>query len=300
MSQFSPQGFTSAPPSLKAWVHENSASGISSTQLLESMIKAGYDPVFAGAYLAQCLSPDASRKSDVLTPSEEVHCRAVATWWARHDTLLADGGISVSGDAHAAWLVAHAGVGLFYFPDLLTGQECQDLMALAREKLSHSCVVDPATGAFVPHAGRTSQGSYFRRHNAPDLVAKIQSRIAQLTGLPQENFEDLQVLRYAEGEEYRPHFDYFDPSLPGSVSQMRNGGQRLLTVICYLSPVDSGGGTSFPSLGLTCQPRQGAALVFASLDREGRPNASSLHAGLPVVQGEKFIVTQWIRCEAVS
>jgi prolyl 4-hydroxylase len=176
----------------------------------------------------------------------------------------------------------------------LSDQECAELAAYAAPRLTRSPVVGDGDGADRIHAHRTSRGSMLQRGEC-ELVARIETRLAALTQWPVEHGEGLQMLRYEKGNEYRPHFDWFDPALPGPARHLQRGGQRLATVILYLSDVEQGGATTFPEAGLQIQPRRGQALFFANTDSSGRPDRRSLHAGEPVQAGVKLIATKWLR-----
>jgi prolyl 4-hydroxylase len=137
---------------------------------------------------------------------------------------------------------------------------------------------------------RTSEGMFFSLGEVP-LVDRIEQRLATLLEIPVSHGEGLQVLHYLPGQEYEPHFDWFDPEQPGYAAITAAGGQRIASVVMYLNTPAQGGGTAFPELGLTVTARRGAAVYFAY---EGG-DLSSLHAGLPVQKGEKWIATKWLR-----
>jgi prolyl 4-hydroxylase len=125
------------------------------------------------------------------------------------------------------------------------------------------------------------------------LIDRIERRIAQLVQWPLENGEGLQVLRYRPGAEYKPHHDFFDPAQPGTPTILRRGGQRVGTLVMYLNTPPRGGATTFPDVKLEVAPIKGNA-VFFSYDR---PHASTLtlHGGAPVIEGEKWVATKWLR-----
>ncbi len=183
--------------------------------------------------------------------------------------------------------------------NLLSDEECDALIAYAVPRLERSPVVADVDGKMQVHAHRTSRGAMLQRSET-GLVARIESRLAALTAWPVERGEGLQVLSYEKGNEYRPHFDWFDPALPGPRKHLERGGQRLATVIMYLSDVEQGGGTSFPNIGLQVQPRKGSAVFFANTDAYGTPEQRSLHAGEPVEKGVKVIATKWLRERAYA
>jgi prolyl 4-hydroxylase len=173
--------------------------------------------------------------------------------------------------------------------NLLSAEECAGLIAQARPRLQRALTVD-AEGRQQVDQRRTSEGMFFAPHESP-LVADIEQRLAKLLRVPASHGEGLQVLHYLPGQEYEPHFDWFDPDQPGYAAITAAGGQRITSVVMYLNTPARGGGTAFPELGLTVTARRGSAVYFAY---EGG-DQSSLHAGLPVLQGEKWIATKWLR-----
>lgn len=178
------------------------------------------------------------------------------------------------------------------FGDLLSDEECEALMAAARVRLARSLTVETQTGGEVLNADRTSDGMFFERGET-EVVARVEQRIAALLQWPVEFGEGLQVLRYRPGAQYRPHYDYFDPSEPGTPTILRRGGQRVGTLLMYLHEPDKGGATTFPDVGLEVAPVRGTG-VFFSYDRPD-PATRSLHGGAPVTEGEKWVATKWLR-----
>ena len=178
------------------------------------------------------------------------------------------------------------------FGGLMTDAECEQLMALAAPRLSRSETVDNATGGSEVNAARTSDGMFFERGEAP-LIRVIEARIAELVRWPLEHGEGLQILRYRPGAEYKPHYDYFDPDEPGTPVIVERGGQRVASLVMYLNTPPRGGATTFPDAGFAVAARRGAA-VFFSYDRP-HPDTRTLHGGAPVLEGEKWVATKWLR-----
>ena len=178
------------------------------------------------------------------------------------------------------------------FGGLLSHQECDELIELSRPRLIRSETVDNATGGSEVNAARTSQGMFFQR-GENTLCQRIEQRIAALLNWPVDNGEGIQILRYAPGAEYKPHHDYFDPAQPGAGSILKRGGQRVATVVMYLNQPAKGGGTVFPDVNLEVAPVKGNA-VFFSYDRP-HPMTRTLHGGSPVIEGEKWVATKWLR-----
>ena len=178
--------------------------------------------------------------------------------------------------------------------NVLSEEECDALRSFAEQRLVRSPVVDDGDGKTQMHAHRTSQGAMLARGET-DLIARIDARLAEISHWPVERGEGLQVVRYEKGNEYRAHYDWFDPALPGPRKHLEHGGQRVGTFVLYLSDVEHGGGTAFPGLGLEIQPRKGNAVYFANTNAYGAPDRETLHAGAPVVKGVKFIANKWLR-----
>ncbi len=179
--------------------------------------------------------------------------------------------------------------------EVLSSEECEELIALAMSKgLNASDVVDNDSGERVLHQGRTSTSTNLTKAENT-LVARIEQRLADLTAWPVSHGEGLQVLRYTPGQEYRPHFDWFDPSAKGASLHLQNGGQRVATTVIYLRVAEEGGGTLFPEVGFEACPPQGGAVFFNNLDPYGAEDRLSLHAGSPVTRGTKVVCTYWQR-----
>lgn len=177
--------------------------------------------------------------------------------------------------------------------NFMSEAECDALCELSKGSLTKSEVVDDATGKGVKHQDRTSQGTYFTLgQNA--LVEKIEARICEITGIPVVNGEGIQILNYINGGEYKPHFDYF-PDNEGGRANMSKGGQRIISIIMYLNDVTAGGATIFPEINLNVYPKKGSALYFSYFNTSGQIDPLTLHGGAPVVEGEKWIATKWLR-----
>jgi prolyl 4-hydroxylase len=177
---------------------------------------------------------------------------------------------------------------------LLSDEECDALIAYGADRLAPSLVVSDDAAGEATHPGRTSRGAMLKRAEC-ELVARIEERLAALTHWPVDRGEGLQVLHYGPGNRYEPHYDWFDPSSPGARKQLQRGGQRLATIIMYLSDVEQGGCTAFPKLGLQVAPKKGNAVFFANASAFGQPDEKTLHGGDPVLAGVKFVATKWLR-----
>ena len=170
-------------------------------------------------------------------------------------------------------------------PHALDSYLCDHLINAAAPYVSPSWVVDPDTGQNLRSEVRTSHSMYFHTNMYDAVVAEAVRRLAAIGGLPVEHAEPLGVLRYGVGQEYRPHYDFYDDD--------QHEAQRVSTVFVYLNDVAEGGGTEFPRLGVTVEPARAKAVKFLNCDAAGKPNPETLHAGLPVIRGEKWLATLW-------
>jgi hypothetical protein len=179
------------------------------------------------------------------------------------------------------------------FDGLLSVDECRLLVASAQPMLRPSRVHDASAGEAARLTLRTSSDASFDPLLEDFALRLVQLRMAAAAGVELVHAEQLIVLRYAPGQEYRPHRDYLPPE---AIERDRpSAGNRQRTICAYLNTPLEGGATDFPAAGARVAPEAGRAVVFDSLDAEGRPDADSLHAGLPVERGEKWLATLWLR-----
>ena len=168
---------------------------------------------------------------------------------------------------------------------LLSADECAYLVRRAEPLLKPSFVDDGRTGIGRPDPIRTSHGAAFVPHEEDLVIQAINRRIAAASSTEAGNAEALYVMRYAPGQQYRPHMD----ALPGLANQ------REWTAIAYLNDAFEGGATAFPDLGLSLRLGTGDLLLFRNSDENQQPDMRMVHAGEPVTSGEKWIATRWIR-----
>ncbi|KQO05556.1 2OG-Fe(II) oxygenase [Sphingomonas sp. Leaf242] len=206
---------------------------------------------------------------------------------AQHMALL--DAMRLTADGHPAAEPASARLGtqpeIRHFPALLTREECAHLANAANDLLLSAGVVDPRTGRAITHPVRTSDGAVIGPMRESLVVRAINQRLATITATDIAQGEALTILRYRPGQQFRPHFD--------AIGTARN--QRTKTVLIYLNEGFAGGETHFPKLGVTIRPKAGDAVSFTNTLADDTTDPQSLHAGLPVVQGVKWLATRWIR-----
>jgi prolyl 4-hydroxylase len=268
---------------LRRWIVEQAESGCRPADVLEAMKASGWEESVAIAALEQTLRQRlAQLDEEELPPPTPV------------PQPVLDGARPVVrvGEREVRVLTTMKLPRVVVFGGLLSDDECDALIELSRPRLVRSETVDNSTGGSEINAARTSDGMFFERGETP-LIAGIERRIAELVRWPLENGEGLQILRYRPGAEYRPHHDYFDPVHPGTARILQRGGQRVGTIVMYLNTPEGGGATTFPEVGLEVAPVRGNA-VFFSYDR-AHPATKTLHGGAPVLAGEKWVATKWLR-----
>jgi prolyl 4-hydroxylase len=132
------------------------------------------------------------------------------------------------------------------------------------------------------------------------VVAEVDARVSALLGLPLAASEPLQGQRYAPGQEFKPHTDTFEPGGYDFYVHTANLGQRTWTAMIYLNEPEDGGATRFKAIGKTVQPETGKLLAWNNLLADGSPNPATLHQGMKVRRGTKYVLTKWFREAAAA
>jgi len=255
-------------PALRAWVSEQRQAGQSDERLRAAMLGKGWSAQDADSALSEP-GPKADKK--LPTPDLSASPLYITVGHQRIKVLQT---------------LEHPRI--IVFGDVLSKNECEFLIAQARPRLERSKVL--GTDEDVVSNTRTSEGMFFHRQEN-ELIGAIEQRIATLLQWPLEFGEGLQVLRYFPGAEFTPHHDYFEPVHFGK--SLSRGGQRVATLIMYLHEPEQGGATIFPDINFSVFPTQGSA-VFFSYDKPA-PQTLTLHGSAPVIAGEKWVVTKWLR-----
>lgn len=281
-----------ATPEVLAWLESQMARGCNRSSLFQSMLDVGWQRDSAAQ--AMGLTPEESLAFGVVAaaPAELLPPGVPASVRVPCPVLDASGTMVDAGDKWIEVVQHRQSPSLVVFANFLSTSECDALIAAARPRMSASLTVDIKTGGEALHPDRTSQGMFFERsENA--VVQRVEARIAKALGWPVQHGEGLQVLRYPPGAQYRPHYDYFDPDQPGTAAILKRGGQRVATLIMYLFEPEEGGATVFPDVGVSVPPQRGNAVFFSY--PQAHPVSSTLHGGDPVIAGEKWIATKWLR-----
>jgi len=182
--------------------------------------------------------------------------------------------------------------------DFVSNDECEAFIKIAQGELKPSTVI--SSDKHIEHESRTSKNCWVE-HNANDIIHEVSKRFSILVQIPIRNAEQYQLVYYKRGAEYKPHFDSFDYETEDGKENWEPGGQRMITVIAYLNDVEEGGETCFPELDIAIPPKKGDVVIFHNtLLNEAsttypKINPRSLHGGMPVIKGEKWMVNLWFR-----
>tara|TARA_B110000858_G_scaffold175732_1_gene209344 strand:- start:27110 stop:27799 length:690 start_codon:yes stop_codon:yes gene_type:complete len=179
------------------------------------------------------------------------------------------------------------------FENFLSDAEVEHLLLTAEPKLKQSLVSAEKSG--VVSEGRSGSSCWIAQ-GFDTVVDGLSQRLADIVGVGLEHAESLQVIHYAQSEEYAPHFDAWDKATERGQRCMATGGQRMVSCLLYLNDVEEGGGTSFPNLDMEIRARKGRLVVFHNC-HEGSTvrHPNSLHGGMPVLKGEKWACNFWFR-----
>ncbi len=175
------------------------------------------------------------------------------------------------------------------FENFLSASDAEEVILQAKDQLVRARV----SGAkeVEVSAGRTNDLVWLQHNHSPD-IQRICRTVAEVVGLPLALAEAMQVIRYLPGQEYKAHYDAYKQ---GS-QYMEKRGQRLVTALCYLSNVIDGGETEFPKLNIKIRAKQGSLLIFNNTyPNTNDVHVNSLHAGCPVIFGEKWAFNLWFR-----
>lgn len=190
---------------------------------------------------------------------------------------------------------------IFMVEDFIPRFACDWLIKIADKRRKPSTIYDAATATLIADPARTSESAEFRALEPDMLTQLVSRRIASAVGIPILNHEGTSILRYARGQEYRPHFDFIRPGPESEAfaAELAVYGQRIATVLIYLNEDYEGGETAFPLIERRFRGKPGDALIFWNVTEGGELDRLTWHAGTPVTKGEKWLLSKWIRQKAV-
>ncbi|XP_038214789.1 prolyl 4-hydroxylase subunit alpha-1 isoform X2 [Zerene cesonia] len=179
---------------------------------------------------------------------------------------------------------------IIMFYEVLSDEEIEYIKNMARPRFRRATVHDPKTGELVPAHYRISKSAWLKDEESA-LVARVSRRSARLAALSVASAEELQVVNYGIGGHYEPHFDF---ARKQESAFEKFNGNRIATVLFYMSDVAQGGATVFTELGLSVFPVRGAAVFWLNLHPSGEGDLATRHAACPVLRGSKWVCNKWI------
>lgn len=276
---------------LAAWIRDHLARGASTATMIDALVRRNFEPAVARALVDAFLKAHAGGKA---LPESSARLDREVQRYVYETPRIAPSHLIRACDREMRVLVRLQSPVVVTLESVLSDAECEELIDMARPRLRRATVVDSPTGANVAVERRSSDGAFFRLRENP-FIARLDERLAAIMSSPAENSEGLQVLHYSPGGQYPPHFDFLVPSNPASAQSIARSGQRISTLIVYLNDVIEGGETMFPEVGLSVVPRRGNGLYFEYTNSAMQVDPRSAHGGAPVIRGEKWIVTKWMR-----
>lgn len=172
--------------------------------------------------------------------------------------------------------------------NILSKTECESII----EKYTKDLHTLSTVGTNID-SHRTANGTWIYTND--ELSLKIQSVVANDCGIPIQNQETIHIVKYEKGGEYKEHHDFFHPNTDYYESTVGNSGQRTHSYLFYLNDDFTGGETNFPTKKIKVTPRTGRMLAWKNINDDGSLDFESLHAGLPVETGIKYIAIIWVR-----
>lgn len=193
----------------------------------------------------------------------------------------------------------HEGPLVRRFSGFLDPALCEWLIDNARARLRPAMIYSGESAHDTRDEMRTNSVAVWNL-GCMDLVnVVLQYRIAAACGMPLDNLEAPTALRYRVGEQITNHYDYLNPRSPIYATEIATRGERVITFLTYLNDDYDGGETDFPLLSVRYKGKRGDGLFFCNASPSGGADDRSLHAGLPPIRGEKWLVSQFVRSRAV-
>jgi len=179
---------------------------------------------------------------------------------------------------------------------LATPAMCGWLIAKGGRKVAPGRVGDSKTGEWVVDPVRTGEAAGFGLADTDLILALTQKRLELASGLHVHQQEAPHVLSYEVGQEYKAHYDFLVPGEPGFQHLLETMGQRVATCLTWLNDDYEGGETAFLKIDWKHRGKAGDAMLFLNVrTSDHRPDGATLHAGLPVTRGRKWLLSQWVR-----
>jgi prolyl 4-hydroxylase len=185
---------------------------------------------------------------------------------------------------------------IYKMEHFLSDEECDSLLEeINKETFSNSTITNVNES---DKNYRTSSTCYLDS-KSKGMYQKLDKKICNILNISKYRSEPMQAQKYSVGQEFKQHTDYFC-NTDYNKDHLKNGGQRTWTFMIYLNNVDEGGETRFNLVDLDFAPVKGCAIFWNNLNKNANENVFSTHGGLPILKGEKYIITKWFRQNETS
>lgn len=177
-------------------------------------------------------------------------------------------------------------------------EECAHLQYVSAASLAEpkEYTGDTVNGAFetLHFSGRAhNMGAMF----SDTVVRLLEHRMAAALDWNIDAIEPCSVIAYQPGQDYDWHADFFSDEQMQRNREVAHdpGGQRVITFLLCIHAPEEGGGTVYRHKGLTVRHELGKAAIHYNVTADGKPDPHSLHCGLPVDGGEKWLLRTTLR-----
>lgn len=123
----------------------------------------------------------------------------------------------------------------------------------------------------------------------PNMLGTIESYkltkiISSLMGIPAESKKSFSIYKYVPGEGVSNHHDGCKRNTGDDCAKL------AVSNLLYLNSDFEDGEIHFTDLGLTIKPETGKLVLFKNYDEKGAGFEYSVHQGLPVTNGMKYVL----------
>ncbi len=278
-------------PELSAWLIHNLERGCSTDDIVQSMVAQKFEKWVAEGLVETF---QVALRNGKEPPKDSVILEDPLPDYLYETPRLSQEPVLMTSDRKIPVLLRIQKPVIALLEGVLSHEECDTIIELAKGRLKPSTVVDYSSGMDKTVEHRDSEGMFFKLQETA-FISKLDRRISELMNCPIEHGEGLQVLRYGTNAKNTPHFDFLVPANEANKESIKRSGQRISTLVVYLNEVKAGGETIFPEIGLSVLPRKGNAVYFEYTNGLGQLDLKSVHAGAQVFEGEKWALTKWMR-----
>lgn len=259
---------TSFDDSWKFWIWDNVRRGSQKRELAQILLEKGFDEQLI---INEFSSPEIFNKNKSLAPILKI------------DDLIKNFNAEKLSDK----------LNIFKIKNVLTKDQCSKMIEIIKTHCHKSSVIDYDNGGSKVSDFRTSSTAHLFR-KSDSSISETEDSILKIVNIPEKYSEQVQGQYYKVGEQFKPHFDSFFSLTDDQKRLLSLHGNRTWTAMVYLNDTPKGGHTRFTEIDLEIKPETGTMILWQNT-RDGSNIPESKHWGMPIEEGEKFILTKWFR-----